>query len=117
MRSSKCSSRERAAFEAGIKLGALYHQYIGTPVGPESAGSLEKAMSESMMVQPFVKKAVVTIDRKVLNESLSSFGYASLSERMVKAEVEIEVDDAFVGASLQWIEEMEYPLMRLDEIV
>ena len=116
MRSGKCSSREQAAFEAGIKLGALYHQYIGTPVGPESAGSLEKAMAEGMKVQKFVKQAVVTIDRKVLKDSLSSFGYASLSERMLKAEVEIGVEDALVIASLLWVEEMEYPLMRIDEI-
>ncbi|MFH0966806.1 MAG: dihydroneopterin aldolase family protein, partial [Methanobacteriota archaeon] len=38
------SDRERAAFEAGIKLGALYHQWVGTPVSRESANSLKLAM-------------------------------------------------------------------------
>ncbi|MEM3428929.1 MAG: dihydroneopterin aldolase family protein, partial [Thermoplasmatales archaeon] len=27
-----CSEKERAIFESGVKLGAIYHQYIGIPV-------------------------------------------------------------------------------------
>ena len=26
-----CSRRERAVFEAGIKMGTIYHQFVGTP--------------------------------------------------------------------------------------
>jgi len=44
---------ERAAFEAGIKCGALYHQFAGTPVTPESAGSLASAMADAIENQPF----------------------------------------------------------------
>ena len=35
---------EIACFEAGIKFGSLYHQFAGTPVSPESADSLARAM-------------------------------------------------------------------------
>ena len=35
------NERERAGFEAGIKLGALYHQWVGTPISQDSAESLE----------------------------------------------------------------------------
>ena len=41
----------QAAFEAGIKLGALYHQFIGSPVSRDSADSLERGMSEAMGVR------------------------------------------------------------------
>ncbi|GAB3688297.1 dihydroneopterin aldolase family protein [Salinarchaeum chitinilyticum] len=44
---------EQAAFEAGIKFGALYHQFAGTPVSPDSADSLATAMAESIENQPF----------------------------------------------------------------
>ena len=32
------TERDRAIFEAGIKLGALYHQWVGTPISKKSAG-------------------------------------------------------------------------------
>jgi hypothetical protein len=43
---------ERACFEAGIKFGALYHQFVGTPVAPDSAASLERAMAAAIENQP-----------------------------------------------------------------
>ena len=42
------TNREIAAFEAGIKLGALYHQFVGSPVSPKTADSLERAIEESI---------------------------------------------------------------------
>ena len=27
-----CSEKERAIFEAGIKMATIYHQFVGTPV-------------------------------------------------------------------------------------
>ena len=43
----KCSDRERAIFEAGIKLGTIYHQYVGAPLNLSNVESLEKAISAS----------------------------------------------------------------------
>ena len=95
-----CDPRERAAFEAGIKLASLYHQYIGSPVNPESVDHFEKAMEKGMMAQPYVKKAKVAIDRHLLNASLTPFGYCSLNERMLKAQVTVNYEDVEVRASL-----------------
>jgi hypothetical protein len=50
---------EQAAFEAGIKFGALYHQFAGTPVSPTSAESLAVAMAESIENQPFCERVDV----------------------------------------------------------
>jgi hypothetical protein len=36
------SKRERAIFEGAITMGALFHQFIGTPVSIKSVESLEK---------------------------------------------------------------------------
>ena len=38
---SNINSRERAIFEGAITMGALFHQFIGSPINKESAPSLE----------------------------------------------------------------------------
>lgn len=55
------SDRERAVFEGGISLGALFHQFIGTPVSEKTKKSLEIAMSESLKNQPFIEDVSVSI--------------------------------------------------------
>ncbi len=40
----ECTEAERAAFEAGIKMGTIYHQFVGVPVSSESVETLERAM-------------------------------------------------------------------------
>ena len=119
MRSKKyfnCSDRERAVFEAGIKLASLYHQYIGSPLNKEKVDHFEKAMEDGMKVQPYVEDAEVKIDRSVLEGSISHFGYGSLNERMLIAKVRISYEGIKVTASMGWIEELHYPLMRIDSI-
>ena len=36
------TDRDRAAFEAGIKLGSILHQYVGVPLTRKNATSLER---------------------------------------------------------------------------
>ena len=56
------SQRERAIFEGAITMGALFHQFIGTPVSEESAKVLERAIKESMELQPCIDSVEVKID-------------------------------------------------------
>ena len=76
------TEREAAAFEAGIKLGALYHQFVGSPVSAETAESLEVAMEESISLQPFVRSVSVEIDRQMLGRNV--FGYGELAGKMLR---------------------------------
>jgi hypothetical protein len=105
------TKRELAAFEAGIKLGALYHQFVGAPVNRETASSLELAISESISLQPYVKRISVSIDRKMLEENV--FGYGELQGKMILAEVEINYQGEVVKARLEYDRENEYPMMKL----
>ena len=41
---SNITSRERAIFEGAISMGALFHQFVGTPVNKSSKKSLETSM-------------------------------------------------------------------------
>ncbi|HNB04242.1 MAG TPA: dihydroneopterin aldolase family protein, partial [Methanoregulaceae archaeon] len=54
--------RDQAIFEAAIKLGALYHQWVGTPVSPSTASTLESAIQESVSLQPYVADIHVSLD-------------------------------------------------------
>jgi len=107
---------EKAIFEAGIKLGAVFHQFIGMPVSPENAELLEKAVESCIMLQPYVVSAEVRIDREKLKKRLSSFGYTILSDELLNVIVRVKVGNSEVSAELAWDEDLKYPLMRLKEV-
>ena len=58
---SNITTRERAIFEGAISMGALFHQFVGTPVNKDTKESLEKAMEESLSLQPVIEKVEVEI--------------------------------------------------------
>lgn len=49
------TDRDRAIFEGAITLGALYHQFIGTPIRDPEA--LERAIEESALAHPYIVRA------------------------------------------------------------
>jgi hypothetical protein len=107
--------REVCAFEAGIKLGALFHQFIGTPVSEASKASLEEAIRSAVMNQPYVKKVEVRIKPEALERaSKNAFGYASLSPEMLEASVWIEYRGVTCRGRLAYMEDKRYPLMTLE---
>jgi len=109
------TDRERAAFEAGIKLGALYHQWVGAPVSPRTAETMEKAIERSVALQPAVESVRVTLDRGVMTPN--SFGYSELAGLMFEVELSTRVGNIRCLARLARTKD--YPLMSLvscDEI-
>jgi len=110
------SSREQAAFEAGIKLGALYHQFTCTPISLTTLGSVERAMEESIFLQPFVTTVRVKIDPLRVKSSLNEFGYCELDGEMLDVRITTQVDHAIVTAKLSYDNELEYPLMKIVSI-
>ena len=107
----ECSEAERAAFEAGIKLGTIYHQFVGVPVSSSSVDTLEKAIEAGCSVQPFVESVKVTIDRNRLKDKRGQFDYVSLTGEMLSVDLVVAYKDARVEARMRYVEEMDYPLM------
>jgi hypothetical protein len=103
-----------AFFEAGIKLGALFHQFVGTPVSFDNVDLLEKAMESCMKLQPYVVEAEVRIDRNKLEQKLSGFGYTSIDSELIYARVKVKVGEEEVVAVLEWDEERKYPMMKIE---
>lgn len=111
-----CTERERCIFETGIKLATIYHQYVGTPFNMGNVGSLEKAISESIRVQPYVVSAEVRIDRGVIPEAVDEYSYLSLTGDMIDAIVKVSIGDVTVTAEMRYDEDLKYPLMYISDV-
>lgn len=110
------SNRERAIFEGAITMGALFHQFVGTPVSLESAPILEKSIKNAMELQPCILEVEIKIDREMLEESKSEFNYVSLSGKMMKIKVISEYENNKAVLIMEYIKELRYPLMYVKEI-
>jgi hypothetical protein len=104
---------QRACFEAGIKFGSLYHQFAGTPVSPESAASLARAMEEAIENQPHCEDVRVDVRRDALEAELaaSSAEYTELTGRFVEVEIDVAYADVAVRTRMEM--EGDYPMMKL----
>ena len=111
-----CTDSERAAFEAGIKLGTIYHQFVGSPVSDANVEVLEKAIEEGARVQPFVEDIKVEIDRTHLRGKRDQYDYVTLLGNMLNVQLKIRYKDTVAVSRLKYIEELDYPLMYLHEI-
>jgi hypothetical protein len=131
------TDRDSTCFEAGIKFGALYHQFAGTPVSPDSAPSLETAMEESIENQPFCEAVTVEILTEELAEEIdhvpasdsegelgggslaegeeaSSGGYTELTGRFMEVEIVVEREGYEVVTRMEM--EDGYPLMQVESV-
>jgi hypothetical protein len=111
-----CTDSERAAFEAGIKLGTVYHQFVGAPISQNNVEVMEKAIAEGAKVQPFVKDAIVKIDRSKLREKSTEFDYLTLTGDMLDVTLSVKFRDVELICEMKHIKEMDYPLMFIKEV-
>ena len=114
----RISDRDKAVFEAGIKLGALYHQFTGTPVSTETVEELERVIERSVSLQPWVSSVEVKIDREKVRkrENENQFKYCELSGEMLDVKVVVLYEKVEVHARVKYEEKMDYPLMRVEKV-
>ncbi len=111
-----CTDSERATFEAGIKLGSVYHQFVGTPLSEENVDLTEKSIEEGVRVQPFVEDVSVRIDRSHLRAKRSPYRYVSLTGNMLNVKLTVRYGLSTAVCELSYLEELKYPLMRVVEV-
>jgi hypothetical protein len=110
---------ERACFEAGIKLGALYHILCGIPIQNNDIiiNSIEKGIESAILCQPYVKSVKINLDReKIQGKKESEFDYDEITGKIIKAEVNIKYESVNIIAKVEWIDNLEYPLMYIEKI-
>ncbi|MDR2845797.1 MAG: dihydroneopterin aldolase family protein [Candidatus Methanoplasma sp.] len=111
-----CSTKERALFEAGIKMGTIYHQFVGVPVDQDSVEALEAAMEKGVLVQPYVENVKVTIDRKIFGPKKDEYSYVSLTGDMLDVVLTIKIDGIRITAEMRYDPILKYPLMYISDI-
>jgi hypothetical protein len=107
---------QTACFEAGIKFGSLYHQFAGTPVSPDSAASLERAIAEAIENQPHCVDVQVDVLTDRLREALSDAAadYTELTGAFMEVELTVEYEGETVLARMEM--EDGYPMMRVVDV-
>jgi hypothetical protein len=113
---SNITTRERAIFEGAISMGALFHQFVGTPVNKNTKNSLQTSMEESLKLQPAIEDVKVNIRFDKLEESMTEFDYTSLTGDMLDVKIYTKVDNVTAIIRIEFIEELNYPLMYVEDI-
>ncbi len=117
--SPELSNRERACFETGIKLGALYHILCGIPISSNESiiESIEKGIESSISCQPYVKSIKINLDRnKIIGDKSTQFDYDEVTGKIIRAEIIIKFESIEVLAKIDWAEDLQYPLMFIEKI-
>ena len=113
------TDRERACFESGIKLGALYHILCGIPISTKEQviSAIERGIEASISCQPYVKEIKINLNRdKIVGTKKTQFDYDEISGGIIQAELVLEFKSVIVLAKVEWINNLEYPLMYIKEI-
>jgi hypothetical protein len=111
---AKITSKERAIFEIGIKLGALYHIAMGMPISKDSTtiASIETALANSIKSQPYVTDVSVKIDsEKVRGTKSHQFDYSEINATNIECTIHLKYKDYEIIGVLEWNNELRYPLM------
>jgi hypothetical protein len=115
---ARLTRREALLFEAGVKLGGVFHQYLGTPVAPSTADHLARTIERAVRLQPYVRKARVRIDPGALGDRPGEgrFAYGYLRAEMLDVTVELADGGLSVVGRLAYRPDLRYPLMRIESI-
>ena len=111
-----CTDSERAVFEAGIKLGAIYHQFVGATVTPENVAHLERTIEDGTKYQPFVKEIEAKIDRSFLRGKEDPYDYQTITGKMLGVRIITSYGNVEAECEMKWLEDMKYPLMYVKEV-
>lgn len=109
------TSREALLFEAGIKLGGIFHQYLGIPVARTTAAALSRTIEAAVALQPFVERVQVRIvPPRAGAVGRGRFGYRYVTAEMIDARVSLTDGRTRVVARLTYRPDLRYPLMRVE---
>jgi dihydroneopterin aldolase len=109
--------REALLFEAGIKLGGIFHQYLGTPVSPRTAPALARAIRDAVRLQPFVTDARVSIaPARGGPTGRGRLAYRYLTAEMLDVTVWLADAAVEVEARLRHRPDLRYVLMSVERV-
>jgi hypothetical protein len=114
------SDRERAIFEGGIALGAIYHQFTGVPISkdPKIVEALEKAIKLTMELQPFREQIEVKVEKEQIKGSRNRpYDYDVLRDATLKLRVTVKYGKAKAVVAAKYVPELDYNLMFIERVL
>ena len=116
----KIDDKNRACFEAGIKLGAIFHSLLAFPVINEkkTLEAMQEGFIASFKNQPYVKGLDIKIHpggEETLGKD-GEFEYTVIKDHMIDVNLDLEYHGVSLSAAIKWMPELEYPLMYIKEI-
>jgi len=113
----KATDRDRAVFEAGIALGMVMHQFSGIPVRDRSdLEVVEEAIRRAILAQPFRSNAWVKLKTKLCEDG-GFYSYSTVKTRDMDICVEVTYGKARVKSCVKYIEDLDYNLAYIEDIV
>ena len=114
----KMTDKERAIFEGGIGLAAIYHQFIGTPVNGDkgSLETLEEAIRKATLLQPYKKEVKVKLNVSINTSDKGRYNYRSLEGRDFDVTIVSEYGNFRATSRMKYIPELKYVLMYVEKI-
>ncbi len=111
---ARLTRREALLFEAGVKLGGVFHQYLGMPISRATAAGTARTIERAVALQPFVTRVRVRIDPGAAGPvGRGRFAYAYLRAEMLDVTVRLTDRSVEVEARLAHRPDLNYPLMRV----
>jgi dihydroneopterin aldolase len=111
------SRREALLFEAGVKLGGVFHQYLGIPVSRRTAPGLARTIERAVALQPFVVAVRASIDPEQGGPvGRGRFAYRYLTAAMLDVRVRLKDGADEVEARLAHRVDLRYPLMSVERV-
>jgi len=117
---SSITERERACFEAGIKLGAIFHSILGFPVknDQDAINAMQEGFIASFKAQPYVEDLEIKIELNADERYTKrhEFDYTIVKDYMIRVNLSLKYKEVHIDARIDWIPELEYPLMYIKKI-
>ncbi|MEM3437979.1 MAG: dihydroneopterin aldolase family protein [Nitrososphaerales archaeon] len=113
------TDRERAIFEGGIALGAIYHQFVGIPIIKDKAviKALERAISKSMKLQPYRESVEVRINIDMIKgEKSHAYDYEILKGKHLDVKVKTKYGNSRATVRMRYIPEVDFTLMYIEKL-
>ena len=106
--------REALLFEAGVKLGGIFHQYLGIPISATTAPGLARTIERAVALQPYVVRVRARVDvRRGGRTGTGRFAYRYLTAEMLDVMVVLRDGPTEVEARLAHRADLRFPLMRV----